>query len=44
MRRAKKLTPAEKVEITKKLKAIRRWYAYMLAEDNLDVRYKPAPK
>ena len=27
---------------TKKLTAIRRWYAYMLAEDKLDVRYKPA--
>ena len=37
-----KPTPAEKGKITKKLNAIRRWYAYMLAEDKLDVRYKPA--
>ena len=39
-----KPTPAEKAKLTKKLNAIRRWYAYMLAEDKLDVRYKPAPK
>lgn len=35
---------AKRTQPTKKLKAIRRWYAYMLAEDKLDVRYKPAPK
>ena len=39
-----KPTPAEKAKLTKKLNAIRRWYAYMLAEDELDQRYKSAPK
>ena len=44
MTKRAKPTPAEKGKITKKLNAIRRWYAYMLAEDKLDVRYKPVPK
>ena len=42
MAKRPKLTRAEKGKPTKKLNAIRRWHAYMLAEDKLDVRYKPA--
>ena len=34
----------EKAKLTKKLNAIRRLYAYMLAADKRDQRYKPAPK
>ena len=39
-----KSTPAEKAKLTKKLNAIRRRYAYMLAEDKLDPRNKWTPK
>ena len=41
MKRSKP-TPAEKAKLTKKLNAIRRWYARMLEEFALDPRNKPA--